>query len=272
MDPTYLTIDLARVAVYRKGEDHERTILFVHGNSLNAATFQFQMTSEFDANLIAVDLPGHGNSESPKNPEEQYSIPGYASFIQKIVEQMDLTNLILVGHSLGGHAVIEAAPHIEERVIGIVIFGAPPVSSTQDFPHAFNPLPAVALAYQALLSKEECLTLAQEFVDDRNIKRVAKIISETDGMAREKLGMSVQKGVFANELEILKSLTISIALLHGNEDRLINREYLSGLSFPNQWRNQIHLIQGAGHTPQLETPALFNEYMRQFLEDVSTKN
>ena len=61
-----------------------RPILLIHGNSSSSRIWQKQLQGPLGAKyrLIAIDLPGHGASSPPPNPEQDYSGPGYAGCIE----------------------------------------------------------------------------------------------------------------------------------------------------------------------------------------------
>lgn len=106
-------------------------LLFLHGNSLCAEVFvkQFndaQLLAKF--RLIAVDLPGHGFSSH--SPTSEYSFEGYANAILQLIVSLNLANIILVGHSLGGHVAMqlvakELNKQANKRITGLVTSGSP---------------------------------------------------------------------------------------------------------------------------------------------------
>jgi len=58
-----VSLSSGRLSWIEKNPEADKTILFIHGNSTSKKIFQKQLTSSlFDQRLIAVDLPGHGES------------------------------------------------------------------------------------------------------------------------------------------------------------------------------------------------------------------
>ncbi|MBC9880814.1 alpha/beta hydrolase [Bradyrhizobium sp. INPA01-394B] len=88
-----------------------RPILLVHGNSSSSRIWQKQLQGPLGAKyrVIAIDLPGHGASSPAPHPETDYSGHGYAAAIAAAARALDLASAIVVGWSLGGHAVLNAA-------------------------------------------------------------------------------------------------------------------------------------------------------------------
>src|SRR5262249_34523621 len=73
---------------------------------------------------IAHDRRGHGRSSQPWNGNEMDT---YADDLAALVESLDLTNAIHVGHSTGGGEVARyIGRHGTKRVAGAVLIGAVP--------------------------------------------------------------------------------------------------------------------------------------------------
>lgn len=86
------------------------------------------------AHLLAPDLPGFG--ESPV-PEDFFpSIPAYAKALTDFLQQKGVEEAILVGHSLGGAVVMEAA---DEKTRGLVLLNSAPPSGMKT-PEAYYPI------------------------------------------------------------------------------------------------------------------------------------
>lgn len=66
---------------------------------------------------IALDLPGHGEATSSR---ESWSVSGYGADVAGLLEELELDDVVLVGHSMGGPVSLRAAALAGERVRGIV--------------------------------------------------------------------------------------------------------------------------------------------------------
>ena len=242
----------------------EKCILFIHGNSLNANTFrnQFSDAQLNQYRLIAIDLPGHGDSALASKPEETYSVLNYADLIVEFVNELNLKNVILAGHSLGGHIAIEASEQIN-NCIGLVIFGTPPIGMPPAMADMFLPNPAINYAYTGDLTTEEAKTLAAAFAPAEY--KLEKAILNTDPNARVYLGASIGQGKFKDELAICSSARFPIAIFHGEGDALINLDYLNNLTFPI-WKDKVHVIRDSTHCPQLENPDDFNAKLSELID------
>ena len=83
------------------------TIVFVHGTAMDHTVWALQ--SRYFAyhgyNILAIDLPGHGQSGS----DAMADISGYAGWLVKILQHSEGRAIHLVGHSMGALICLEAA-------------------------------------------------------------------------------------------------------------------------------------------------------------------
>lgn len=243
------------------------TIVFVHGNSQNLHFWDSQLNdSSFSGfTRVAVDLPGHGNS--PKHKD--YQIPNLLVILSNFLNQFG--PIVIIGHSLGGHIILQSLSKIE-HCVGLVLIGTPPLKSPINLHEAFNLDERMGLLFKEQLSAKEIATLI-EFIDCLNNPSLAEgAIKRTDPKFRIDIANSVSKGQLMDELEILKSINFPVALMIGEGDQLINRDYLESIHLPILWKERIHYIPKTGHTPQLGNPGYFNKLLLKFLDDIHNNN
>lgn len=246
--------------------------LLVHGNSSSGRTFAPQLDGQLGQKfrLVALDLPGHGQSAPAHDPQAIYNMPGYASIIVEVARQLNLTSAVFVGWSLGGHAVLEAAPQLPDAA-GFMIYGTPPVGKPPAMDQAFQANPTMASIFNADISEEElqnwgaaCLkpgsTVSAEFYED---------VRRTDNQARPLLGASVGLGNYTDEIEIVKNLKAPLAILHGEHEQLVNEKYISSLEIPTLWRGAVQIVKEAGHTTHQEQTEAFDALLEAFLRDTA---
>ena len=219
--------------------------------------------------FVALDLPGHGMSAPAQDPKYTYSLPGYAQIVAGFAEKLGIDNALLAGWSLGGHIILEASGRMQKSV-GCMIFGAPPVGKPMAA-EAFIRHPLVPLLFKNELYDEEAAALtATFFIPGSEIPPFFHDdMRRTDGRTREALWISIGEGCYTDEVEIVANFKKPLAVVHGEEDQLINLLYIKGLNMPTLWRDEIQIIPDAGHTPQWEQPEKFNRLLMEFIEDCS---
>jgi pimeloyl-ACP methyl ester carboxylesterase len=67
--------------------------------------------------VITIDLAGHGESELGR---EEYSMASFARDVEAVLDQEEISRVVLVGHSMGGMVILHAARLLGERVVAIV--------------------------------------------------------------------------------------------------------------------------------------------------------
>lgn len=101
-----------------------RPVVFVTSWALSSVMWQYQM-EHFAANgfrAIGYDRRGHGRSD---DPGAGYDFDTLADDLAALIEQLDLTEVTLVAHSMGGGEVVRyLTRHGEGRIAKIVLVGS----------------------------------------------------------------------------------------------------------------------------------------------------
>jgi pimeloyl-ACP methyl ester carboxylesterase len=96
-------------------------VVFISSWGMNSDMWQYQMTPMVDERLrcVAYDRRGHGRSGQPSHG---YDYDTLADDLAAVIEQIDLRDAILVGHSMaGGEIVRYLSRHGAKRVSRIVL-------------------------------------------------------------------------------------------------------------------------------------------------------
>jgi pimeloyl-ACP methyl ester carboxylesterase len=248
-----------------------RPVVLLHGNSSSSRVWRPLLAGPFGERFrcLAPDLPGHGRSARAARPDT-YSLLGYAAILTGFLAAMGAQDAVLIGWSLGGHIVLEAAPALPEAA-GFVIFGAPPVGTAAQLGEAFLPNPTLNVGYTAEVDAATALSYATSFLAPGSTvppdEFVADILA-TDGLARAGLLASIGEGRFADEVAVVAGLAQPIAVLHGEQEQFVSLDYLRGLTMPTLWRGEVQILPGVGHTPQVEAPEQFADITTQFITDI----
>lgn len=101
--------------VYGAGEP---TIVFVHGWSCDARYWREQMPYFSKKHrVVTLDLAGHGHSGTTR---KHYTMEAFGDDVRAVTEATSGSKVILVGHSMGGSVIAEAARLMPGRVIGLI--------------------------------------------------------------------------------------------------------------------------------------------------------
>ena len=95
------------------------SILLVHGSGLTHIVWSLheQFYASQGYNILSVDLPGHGNSEGPSLK----SIEEISDWIKLLMNVLDITKIIIIGHSQGCLVGIDFAARYENLLSSLVL-------------------------------------------------------------------------------------------------------------------------------------------------------
>jgi pimeloyl-ACP methyl ester carboxylesterase len=109
--------DGIRIAYEAQGEGSP-ALVFIHGWSCDRSYWAGQLkpfSRRFK--LVAVDLAGHGESGLGR---KAWTMESFGDDVAAVVKKLGLTRVILIGHSMGGDVIAEAARRLPGRVTGLV--------------------------------------------------------------------------------------------------------------------------------------------------------
>lgn len=94
------------------------TIVLVHGWTNSRAIWgEHPHTLARTHRTVALDLAGHGVSGDDR---QDWTMDAFGDDVAAVVDELELQRVVLVGFSMGGAVVLEAAERLEDRVVGVV--------------------------------------------------------------------------------------------------------------------------------------------------------
>ena len=94
------------------------TLVFVHGWCCDRRYWRHQVDHLADRfTVVCVDLAGHGDSGRDR---QRFTTSGASEDVVVVVQQLGLDRVILIGHSMSGGVIVEAARRLGSSVIGLV--------------------------------------------------------------------------------------------------------------------------------------------------------
>jgi len=96
----------------------EPTLVLVHGWSCDARYWRAQVPVFSETyRVVVLDLAGHGHSGMTRT---KYTMASFGEDVRAVTESTGSHGVILIGHSMGGSVIAEAARLMPERVIGLI--------------------------------------------------------------------------------------------------------------------------------------------------------
>jgi pimeloyl-ACP methyl ester carboxylesterase len=123
-----VTAEGRRTVIATAGRSSDPALILVHG--FGGSTFGWRHVMEPLAAsgwyVVALDLPGFGLAE--KGWGQSYEHESQAGFVLSVMDQMNIQDAVIAGHSMGGNVVSWVAALAPERVRGLALIDAAIVS------------------------------------------------------------------------------------------------------------------------------------------------
>ena len=242
------SLDGVPIAFEKTGQG-DVTLVLVHGWCCDKTYWREQVPALSDSfTVVTVDLAGHGASGLGRT---DYTMPAFGSDVAAVVAALDLHNVYLIGHSMGGSVVVEAARLLQDRVVGII--GIDTLQETgglysQEQVDGF--VKTMAADFPAQLTQ----MVTGMFPSDADTALVRLVTSDMASEPAE-IGVSALKNYLLHDLRpTLNRLKVPVWCLNANMYP-INFE---GWKFYQPGYTAV-VMQDVGHFLFLERPTEFNE-------------
>lgn len=257
-----------KIAVNDINPSGKCTVLFIHGWPLTSEVFEYQynILPKYNFRCISVDLRGFGKSDKPF---EGYCYDDLADDIYKVIKNLDVKSLILVGFSMGGAIAIRYMSRYKGyKVSKLALLGAAAPSFTK-YP-----------GYPYGTSKEEVDNIIKGIYKDRpktindfgknffasNISEdfrswFSKISLKSTGYATIKTALALRD---ENMFDDLKCIKVPTGIFHGMLDEICPFELALELN-KNISGSKLYAFEESGHGIFYDQLEEFNEKFIKFI-------
>ncbi|CAM4248582.1 alpha/beta hydrolase [Vreelandella rituensis] len=130
------------------------TLVFIHGWSCDGRYWRGQLPHfSRQHRVVAIDLAGHGHSGQKR---ESFTVPAFGEDVKAVLDDLEVEQAILIGHSMGGPVSVEAARLFPKRVIGII--------GVDTFHHVNSEITQAQLDGMLVPLQQDFAPAAQQFV------------------------------------------------------------------------------------------------------------
>lgn len=236
-------------------------LVFVHCGGCERSFWDGQV-AHFAAKhrVVALDLAGHGQSGAGR---KDWTMPAFGDDVVSVVEALGLKRVVLIGHSLGGPVVLEAARRIPGRVAGIVL-----VDTLVDFEQkrpAAEEIEKSLSDLQADYRANLTAYMSQLLFSASTPEPVKARVLQTVLSVPQEIFVAVSRSSLAYDpLPALREIKAPIRAI--NSDLFPtnvegNRRYVPGY--------QAAIMKGVGHYLMLEQPEAFNALLEEALRELA---
>jgi pimeloyl-ACP methyl ester carboxylesterase len=255
----------APVKLYYTEEGKGSPLLLIHGFGASTFTWRFVAPELAKSHrVIAVDLKGFGQSDKPF--DGRYSVYDQAELLAQLIEDKDLRDLTLVGHSFGGGVALllalEANQRLDGRITRLVLLDS--IAFPQNIPVFFRLLdvPLVSQIGVRMVppSVQARVALQIAYFDDSKIdpEEIELYAAPLKTAAGKHAIIHSARQIVPEDIaelsERYKTIELPTLILWCDHDRIVPLEVGIKLrrTLPN---STLRLVEECGHMPQEEQPA-----------------
>ncbi|TQR12556.1 alpha/beta hydrolase [Psychrobacillus lasiicapitis] len=246
-----MIIQINQVDVAYREEGKGEPILLVHG---------FCGSSDYWRNLIhelaqtyrviALDLPGHGDSSVQENINE---IDQYATFIRDFLDELKIDQVTMFGHSLGGYITLAFAEMYSDRLKGFSLIHS---TAFPDSEEAKKGRDASADKIETEGMEGFIEGLVPKLFSPKHLDRHHKEITEVKNIGYSTSPAGAKSALIAmknriDRRKVIQTTNLPVLLIAGEEDQLIPPDKV--FTAKGQHIKQI-LLKNVGHMSMYEAP------------------
>ena len=262
-----ISADGISIAYEVRGEG-KPSLVFIHGWCCDRSYWNEQLP-HFAQNykVVAIDLAGHG--ESGLNRKE-WTMGSFGEDVVAVVNKLALDQVVLIGHSMGGPVILEAAKRMPQRVIGLV-----GVDTLENFEFKFTQ-EQIDDFFTPLRSNFVEATrdyVRTMFTPNSDPALVEKIVADMSSAPQE-VGLGALEGYvdFRNNeiIQVLQEVQAPIVCINSDKyptNTEANQQYAPSF--------KAMIMSGVGHFNMIEDSETFNrlleEAVQEFIQTAKSK-
>ncbi len=238
------------------------TLLFVHGSFIDHSYWQSQIHFFSEKyHVVALDLAGHG--QSGKNRTD-WTIEAFGKDVIALIQQLHLQNVILIGHSMGGDVILEAAVAHPAPIIGFIAIDTFKMAGTEMPPEFKAQIPVILQQMQDNFANASEWYARQALVTPETDEKTTNRVINDFRNAYAPMGVRTTEAVFnywQRERDLLQQLRFKLYLIqcdyYPTNEAALQEHVKSGYD--------ITYMHASSHYPMIEKPEDFNRLLQQVI-------
>ena len=247
-------------------------LLLIHGLGASVLTWRDNIGPLAESfRVIALDLPGHGNSDKP---DIDYAAPTIVRLIARFVEAIGIEKTAIVGNSVGGALGLMVALAYPDLVSGLVLVGSAGLGKEISTYVKLASIPLLGRLLESPKFHGTKFMLHNVFHDPslaspeliEELYRSRQMPGAKEAVVRVIHNVVNLRGVRDEYVRIdeLKDLPMPTMIVWGAEDRIfpVSHAYRAADSSP---QTVLKVFEECGHWPHMEKATAFNSAVTKFL-------
>ncbi|MGY6172128.1 alpha/beta fold hydrolase [Candidatus Mycoplasma pogonae] len=247
------------------------TLVYLHGFGGSFARMDFFVENFEKYSIYGLNMPFHGNTKFDDLSE--VNVFYYAEIVNQFVTKLELKNVILIGHSMGGAVAALAAseePYLYQKVCLIAPLNKTSTNLKELFLEKFYPttikerLKFLDLVYydaKKFKADPSEILAASQYV---NLINNDKLFSTTIKMLGKHL---VSNNLLDAVEKALQKLELPTLLIYGDSDNIIDLKNIAQYYQQHTPHLTIAVIPQSGHIPWVENQESFVHEFKKFLNN-----
>ena len=241
-------------------------LVFLHGFCEDSRIWEgFVARFKKTHQVICIDLPGFGQSD----PVAGITIRDMASGVHAVLENLQIRQFVLTGHSMGGYVALAYAQAWPTGLLGLGMFHTHPYPDSEEKKEArMKSVAFVDRNGQAAYLGQLIPSLFAPSFSKKNQKIVKELIARASAYPAQGITDALRAMYQRpDRSEVLQEVKCPVLFIIGKEDEAIPSE-MSKRQTALPATSFIHYLEGVGHMGMLEAEERTLEIFEAFFEGI----
>jgi pimeloyl-ACP methyl ester carboxylesterase len=233
----------------------KNALVFIHGWTCNADFWKRSIREFPEYRVIAIDLPGHGQSDKPKL---SYTMEHFAKSIEAVLKKAKVEKAVLIGHSMGTPVIRQFYRLFPEKTLGLVIVdGSLRTGTKAQMDEFISPL--------RTNYKENSVNFVNGMLQPIQDEKLKQEIRTAMLATPDYVGLSAMEGMIDEKIWTNDKINVPTLAILAKSDwwKADEKEFFKSIAADIDFQ----MWEGVSHFLMMEKPKEFNQTVKKFIAD-----